>query len=140
MGNDIGINIELKWPGAAVLLADFLQDHLSKDGSVSEKYLVSSFNHAELLVFKKLMPNIRIGALTGDLPLELALFAERLGAYSLHPTIDLVNEELVQDAHRRGLKVFVYTVNHIEELKWMQEIEVDGVFTDFPDRFLGSGN
>ena len=74
------------------------------------------------------------GALSGALPLELALFAEKLGAYSVNSAIDSINRKFVQDAHSRGLKVFVYTVNHPEELAWMRELGVDGVFTDFPDR------
>jgi glycerophosphoryl diester phosphodiesterase len=38
------------------------------------------------------------------------------------------------DAHNRDLKVFVFTVNYPEELAWMYDLGVDGVFTDFPDK------
>ncbi|MDP8207094.1 MAG: glycerophosphodiester phosphodiesterase family protein [Candidatus Electryonea clarkiae] len=139
MSPEIGINIELKWHGSAELVARFLQHHFSSNELKSERFLVSSFIHAELLTFRKLMPEIRIGALTGDLPLELALFAEKLGAYSVNPTIEFINRDFVHDAHRRGLKVFVYTVNHFEEFSWMRELGVDGVFSDFPDRILKWG-
>jgi len=137
-GNKIGINIELKWPGTAERVAKFLNERIDGNTLDVKKILVSSFLHAELLAFKKLMPGIKTGALTGELPLDLARFAEILGAYSVHPTIEFISRDFVRDAHRRGMKVFVYTVNHPEELQWMAELGVDGVFTDFPDRISRS--
>jgi glycerophosphoryl diester phosphodiesterase len=38
----------------------------------------------------------------------------------------------VVGAHRRGLKVFVYTANREEDFRAMDAMGVDGVFTDFP--------
>lgn len=139
VGPDIGVNVELKWPGSAELLAGLLRQRLAHRTLRPEMCLVSSFLHDELLAFKELMPEIRIGALAGARPLELALFAEQLGAYSVNCAIDSINREFVADARRRGLKVFVYTVNHPDELVWMRELGVDGVFTDFPDRIREPG-
>ncbi|MBZ0264954.1 glycerophosphodiester phosphodiesterase [bacterium] len=133
ISEETGINIELKWHGAAALVASFLRQRKLN----LNRILVSSFIHAELLVFKKLMPEVPIGALTGELPLKFASFAEELGAYSIHPTIEFISSEFVDDAHQRGLKVYVYTVNHPEELEWMRQLGVDGVFTDFPDKIRG---
>lgn len=134
VGPEIGVNIELKWPGSAEPVAKFLKHRLVNRTISPEKCIVSSFNHPELQAFKTLLPQIRTGALTGHLPLDLALFAEKMGAYSVHAALDVINQEFVRDAHKRGLKVFVFTVNHPEELAWMVDLGVDGVFTDFPDR------
>ena len=138
VGPETGINIELKRFGAAEPVARFLRQRLAHGSPGPERWLVSSFIHSELSAFAQLMPEVRIGALTASLPLDLARFAEELGASSVHPAIDSVNGDFVRDAHRRGLKVFVYTVNHPEELAWMRELGVDGVFTDFPDRIPGA--
>jgi glycerophosphoryl diester phosphodiesterase len=35
----------------------------------------------------------------------------------------------------RGKKMFVYTVNHHDDFVRLLDLGVDGVFTDFPDRF-----
>jgi len=137
VGPEVGINIEMKWPGTAAPVARFLQERLAHGSLDPERCLVSSFLHRELRTFKRRLPEIRIGALTGDCPLDLALFAERLDAQALHVALSAVNEEFVRDAHRRGLQVYVYTVNHAEELAWMRELGVDGVFTDYPDRIPG---
>ena len=131
-----GLNIELKWPGTAEPVAKLIDTCCRELGWPSDQFLVSSFIHAELRAFHQLLPAIHIGALTGDLPLHLAAFAEELDAYAVHANIEFVSQAFVDDAHRRGMKFFVYTVNHPEDIAWMERLGVDGVFTDYPERVL----
>jgi len=135
-----GINIELKVPGTAALVAKVIQDRTRTHWDVNN-FLVSSFNHHEIAAVKKLDARIRIGALIAGVPLDYALFAQKLAAYSVHQSIEFVNREFITDAHDRNLKIFVYTVNHPEDIARMDDLRVDGVFTNYPDRvlsFLGS--
>ena len=39
--------------------------------------------------------------------------------------------------HRRGYRVFVWTVNDREEVERVRSVGVDGIITDYPDRVLG---
>lgn len=130
-----GINIELKGEGSAAPTARLIEKSLKKSRWTENHFLVSSFNHPELLAFSSLLPEIRIGALTGSIPLGLAAFADELGAWSVHASIEFVNREFVEDAHERGKKMFVYTVNHQYDFARLLDLGVDGVFTDYPDRF-----
>ncbi|MCR3965359.1 glycerophosphodiester phosphodiesterase, partial [Aeromonas veronii] len=84
-------------------------------GFTPEQWVVSSFHHPELARFAALRPDIRLGALTANLPLNLALFADELGAWSLNCDVDFVDRILVEDAHQRGLRVLVYTVDYHED-------------------------
>lgn len=54
---------------------------------------------------------LSIGALTSCYPLEYARFAEKLAAYSVHLDVNFISKNFVEEAHRRGLKVYVYTVD-----------------------------
>jgi glycerophosphoryl diester phosphodiesterase len=83
--------------------------------------------------FKRLMPSIDIAALNDAIPLHYAAFAEELGVVAICPSDEFVNAPYIQDAHRRGLEVFVWTINDPEEVERMCSIGVDGIFTDFPD-------
>lgn len=132
-----GVNVEIKHAGAVALLAVFLRECFASGWSL-ENVIVSSFDHRALKAFKQLVPEARIGVLLYGLPLENAACAAELGAYSLHADDDFVDAELVDDAHRRGLKVYVYTVNDLDALKRMRALGVDGVFSDYPDRILGA--
>ena len=130
-----GLNIELKGAGTAAPVNNLI-NKLTVDQWQPEQFLVSSFNHRELTRFKQLNPTINIGALHCSLPVNNAQFAEALGAWSINPSLEFVDQELVDDAHVRGLKVYVYTVNHPEDIERMRQMGVDGVFTNYPERVL----
>ena len=130
-----GINIELKGPGTAEPVVKLIKKKLDQNWD-EKKILVSSFRHHDIAKVKRLDNRIRTGALIAGVPLDKAAFAHELGAYSVHPSIEFVSAEFVTDAHRRGLKVFVYTVNDPEDIQRMQALGVDGVFTNYPDRVL----
>lgn len=128
------INVELKGPGTAAPVAQIIGQYVRERGWRHEDFLVSAFDPAQIETAKKLLPDIRTGALIEKVPPGLAAFAERIGAWSLHPSKRCVTPELVADAHQRGLKVFVFTVNQPADIASMVAVGVDGVFTDYPDR------
>ncbi len=128
------INVELKGPRTAAPVVALIDDYVRQRGWRYDEFLVSAFDHSQLRETKKLQPEIRLGALIEKIPRDLAAFAERLGAWSVNPSRQSVTAELVADAHRRGLKVFVFTVNEPRDIARMQSLGVDGVFSDFPER------
>lgn len=129
------LHIELKGDHTADAVAALTRRAEAELGFTPAQWIVSSFHHPELARFALLRPEIRLGALTANLPLQLARFAERLGAWSLNCDVDFVNAELVADAHRRGLKVLVYTVDEVADRDTLAAMGVDGIFTNRPDRF-----
>jgi glycerophosphoryl diester phosphodiesterase len=130
-----GVNIELKGPNTAVPVAEFIAK-MRETGWNDDLILVSSFNHRELLEVKRRDPRIKLGAMIVGLPIDDAIFAQSLGAYSVHLSIEFIDRRFVNDAHNRDLRVFVFTVDHPEDIKKMKELGVDGVFTNYPERVL----
>ena len=43
-----------------------------------------------------------------------------------------MNKSFVDDAKLRGLKVFAYTVDEVEDIKLMLACGVDGIFHQYP--------
>lgn len=130
------LHIELKGPDTAAAVAALTRRAEAELGFAPTQWVVSSFHHPELARFAALRPDIRLGALTATIPLTLAKFAAELGAWSLNCDVDFVDQALVQDAHDRGLKVLVYTVDEPADQAMLAAIGVDGIFTNRPDRFL----
>ncbi|MCP3323413.1 glycerophosphodiester phosphodiesterase [Aeromonas hydrophila] len=130
------LHIELKGSQTADEVARLTRRAEAELGFTSAQWVVSSFHHPELARFAALRPDIRLGALTSTIPLTLAKFAAELGAWSLNCDVDFVDQSLVQDAHDRGLKVLVYTVDEPADQAMLAAIGVDGIFTNRPDRFL----
>ena len=95
-----------------------------------EQFLFSSFNHKELI---QADPAFKRGALFHK-KTDYLDRAEKLGAYSINLSRKLVSRKLVEECHEHNFKVFVYTVNETKEIQQMIDMNVDGVFCDYPDR------
>jgi glycerophosphoryl diester phosphodiesterase len=130
------INIELKGPHTAQPVVEMIGALCDKRGWPKEHFLISSFNQRELAQVRQLDAHLKIGALLMGLPLDNAAFASGLDAYSVHPALEFIDREFMKDARSRNLRVFVYTVNYVEDIARMENLGVDGVFTDFPDRVM----
>lgn len=130
------INVELKGPRTAAPVVALINQYIQRHGWSYEDFLLSSFDHDEIRAARALRSELRIAPLINKLTPALAETATQLGAWSLNVSKSCVKIELVKDAHRRGLKIFAYTVNTPDEIAGMKDIGVDGVFSDFPDRVI----
>jgi len=126
------LNIELKGIQNIDLLFSSIDHAVNTTILNKADLLLSSFNHKQLNNIKQSRSEFAIGALTACYPLEYAKFAEQLNAFSIHLNVDFISKPFVEDAHARGLKVFVYTVDEIEDINTMKAIGVDGIFSNFP--------
>jgi glycerophosphoryl diester phosphodiesterase len=130
------INIELKGRRTAKPVAKLIAEYVATKGWRYEDFLVSSFNRGELRAIDD--PRIPIGLLLTRPSRLYALSARRVRASAVNPAARFVNARFVEDAHRRGLRIFAYTVNTPAEIARLRRLGVDGVFTDFPERVIGA--
>jgi len=99
-----------------------------------EKVVVTSFDHFSLLEVKKLDPKVKVGMLFGANWLTLWEEANKLNPYAILPHWVFTTQELVEEAHKCGIRVYVWVVN---EESWMRKLfywGVDGIVTDYPDK------
>ncbi|MFH1092723.1 MAG: glycerophosphodiester phosphodiesterase family protein [Candidatus Omnitrophota bacterium] len=130
----VKINIEMKSEGTASPIFNVIQKYVKQKGWGWDDFLVSSFNHYELQEFSRLTAQVKTGAIIAGIPIGYAQCASDLNSYSLHPSKEFINQALVDDAHKRGLKVFAYTLNEPEDIQKVKILGVDGIFSNFPDR------
>ncbi|MDP2562002.1 glycerophosphodiester phosphodiesterase family protein [Psychrobium sp. 1_MG-2023] len=129
------INIELKDANSAALVLALIEQYVSR-GWQYQDFLVSGFFHHQLQWIKQQQPQCRIGALSAGVMLGYAEFAQQLNAWSINLCAQSINQQIIDDAHQRGLKVFVYTVNNHLQFDEFAAMGVDGLFTDYPERML----
>lgn len=132
VANKVLLNIELKGADTAELLIALLkkaQQELQLDLST---VVVSSFNHRVLQQLRKLHATLALGVLIAHRPFDNAAIASLLDACCLNCDRGFVDAELVADAHKRGVKVYVYTVNEAREANELAKIGVDGIFCNYP--------
>lgn len=131
------VNIELKGSNTAQLVCKLITEYLQRGWSETD-FVVSSFNHYELNQFKAICPVIKIGMLISGLPWKYLRAAQELQADIVILGLDYVTSEVVNSVHQQNLPVWVYTVNEPEDISLMKKLEVDGVFSNYPERIKSS--
>ena len=136
--------VEMKHGGPA--LARPLCD-LIRRSEMTERALVASLNVEAVAAFRSACPEV----LSAMSVAEARIFhsAHRAGLESVYsPPVmallipdrlrgqTLTTAALVEAAHRRNLRVQVWTLNDEERMRQLARIGVDGIITDRPDRLL----
>ena len=128
------INIELKGKDTAGPVYRIIRSAVKSGVFRNEDFLISSFDHGQLMQFRSLDKKTRIGILSDKKKFDYLPLAKELKAYSAHPGTGHVTPELVQKLHGAALKVMVWTANSYSDIRYLKNIGVDGIFSDFPDR------
>ncbi|MDO8342210.1 MAG: glycerophosphodiester phosphodiesterase [Cellvibrio sp.] len=136
VGDKALLNIEIKGANSVPTLKRVLEEYVNSYQGSYEQYVVSSFDHQQLYQSMQQLPQVKRGVLIEGIPLDYAVCCEPLNAYSFNTHLSFLTPELIQDAQKRGLKNWVYTVNHEDDWAYVQSLGVDAVFTDKPDALL----
>jgi glycerophosphoryl diester phosphodiesterase len=101
-----------------------------------ERSVISSFDSRVLRRVRELAPDARIGVLhakgTQDNPFQLA---REIGAESIHIQKESATASVLERAAGLGLKTLVWTVNDLREMEKFLALGVDGIISDFPEKF-----
>ena len=94
---------------------------------------IIAFSINACLAFKKLLPDGRIFYLNGDLaPRSI----KKLGLTGIDYSMSVLrkNPKWVEQAHKEGLEVNVWTVDTEEDMRYFIDLGVDYITTDYPER------
>ena len=128
----IKLNIELKGLGTAQRVFELVKS----TGWSNEDLMITSFNWDMLKEYKELDSEAVIGPLTYfNLP-EAFTMAERLNAQCINPYHKNLDQEYLIEAHDKGLKIYPWTVNELEDIEQLIILGVDGIISDYPDKVL----
>jgi glycerophosphoryl diester phosphodiesterase len=94
--------------------------------------IVPSFDHSAIATLRSRGAPFALGmTFTGSM-LDVAAYAERLGATWAFPDFHFVDEEMVASLHDRGIGVIAYTPNRRPVWDRLREVGCDGIITDSP--------
>ena len=126
--------IELKAESSTEAVIDLIAHYVKKQGWSYEQVYICSFDHGQIAAATCMNPELRSCALIAGIPVSLAAIASEAGAWAINPCIHHINQPLVDDAHKRGLKVVTWTANDPQHIAYAKKLGVDGIISDFPDR------
>ncbi len=131
---DLIINVELK--NGVVFYQDLEERvlELTRQMKLQDRVIYSSFNHYSVMKLKKLDTSVRTGFLYEDGYLDMPGYASRYRVQALHPALyNLQYPNFMKDCKARNIKVRPWTVNEMEDMKMLCDLQVDAIITNCPD-------
>lgn len=114
---------------------------------MTDRVIVGAFRQAAIDEFRQLCPEVATSATPSEAiefltrsgtglsdaytpPMQALQIPENLGK------LPVVTKEFVERAHRKNLKVHVWTINETADMERLISVGVDGIMTDYPDKLL----
>jgi glycerophosphoryl diester phosphodiesterase len=127
-------------------LADAVAATLAHHGR-REDVMVVSFSTAYLQRFRDLMPDVPTGCGNSEIRslvilhyLQLHHWYRPRCRFLLVPErvdgVRILTPRFLRAAERLGLKVHVWTINQVADMKRLMDMGVDAILTDYPDRLV----
>ncbi len=105
---------------------------------ITERVTIQSFDIRTLQYLHQKYPYIKTALLIEDF--DKSTLDEQITQLGFVPTIysphySLVNKELIQACHSKGVQIIPWTVNDLATIQRLKSMGVNGIISDFPNLF-----
>ena len=133
-GYPVFTNIELKTAPTYYPSIEEKTLKLVESFNCQGKVFFSSFNWLSLMKIKMLEPSYRCGTLIETPRINnIGYQLGDIGFECYHPKFNLIDQSAVDECHRHGVEVNVWTVNEESDMLKCKSWGVDGLITNNPD-------
>jgi len=122
-----GMDVELKARGLERRVCEIL-----RGCRAIESAMVSSFDWDQLKIVAAEEPRLRLALLGEKAPAAMLEAAQAMRPFAIAPRFDIADAALCTEAHRRGLAVYVWTVDDVPTMRRLAAAGVDGIMTNNP--------
>lgn len=109
-----------------------------EDGGIANRTTIQSFDKRTLRELHQKFPQMKTAYLIGanvESNVELLISGLGFTPAIISPEFSLVTPKFITACHQKNMKVVVWTVNDRETIRQMADLGVDGIISDYPDRF-----
>ena len=128
------INVEIKdlsgTHGDATVVEEVVA--LIDEFGMTDRVLISSFNHSYLERAKRANPQIATAALVEKADPDPIALLKRLDAQAYNPRVGAISPAEIGKIRNAGYDVYIWTVNDEATMKQLIAARTSGIFTDFP--------
>lgn len=130
----IHVNLEVKLDHDAVgpVIASLKKELETSDVS-PDSILLSSFHHDVMREMSRQLPEFRLGVLAERLNKKIIRLLDETSAFSCHLNARWLTKKQIKKLREKSVEIWCYTVNNP---RFRHLSAVDGIFSDFPQRFL----
>lgn len=129
------LNIELKSRGSGLVVVELLESRYIKKSKDWDSVMLSSFKGTELIAMRRRAPKANLAMLHNENPFIFVAYHRfvQLTAVGFHRLY--LNRFALEIARKAGLFIYTYTVNRPGALPSLEKQGVDGIVTNYPDKF-----
>jgi len=132
------LNIEVKSRDCGEAVLELLKVHYIKKTSDWDNVIISSFKGTELGSIRKLAPHANLTLLHNENPFLFIAYQRKLKLTAVGFHRLYLNPLALAIAKRAGLFIYVYTVDRLGALQLLEEQGIDGIVTNYPDKFIAA--
>ncbi len=138
------LNVEIKQsnPHLSAPLCQMIQAY-----GMEQRVLVASFDPSTMRDFRAECPEVATSATATEIRMFMWTHKLHLGnlyrgaakAFEVPPRLgdlEIVAPQFLRQSRGRNIRVYVWTVNEVDEMKRFVELGVDGILTNHPDKLL----
>ncbi|MDQ0156449.1 glycerophosphodiester phosphodiesterase [Robertmurraya andreesenii] len=130
--NNLKCNIEIKSNLATFMKIEQPVISMVQEFGLSDRIIISSFNHYSLVYCYRIAPEIEIAPLYAEGLYMPWVYAESIRAKGMHPKFKVAPNEIIKASMEYGIDVRPYTVNKEKEMRRLFEIGCTAFITDDP--------
>ena len=127
-GERLKFNIEIKGDGQISREIQVIE--VVRNSGYADRCIITSFDHPCIDRVAVAAPELKIGYITKVW--RKHYLTDKVDVLSLKK--NLVTEKRVTAAHAAGKEVHVWTVNEVEDMGRLLDLNVDAIITNYPDR------
>lgn len=132
------VNIELKtdvfpYEGIESLVIKEVTNY-----QMTERVIISSFNHESLQIVSQLAPYIETAALFAEILTDFTTYTSHIPANAIHVSLPAALRKSVRNALEEGAVIRVYTVNDMKYVKPLKQLGIHAIFTDDPEKLVNA--
>ena len=134
----VDVNIEIKSNQAALNIANIAETYLEKPEWKNKSITLSCFSLATINTLYKFRKKAKLSYLLYDQYCNLEEIKRlkddyiRYNIHSLNLPLESISKKIIEYCNDNNIRIYVYTVNEIKQIRYLRELGVNGVFTDFP--------
>ena len=134
----VDVNIEIKSSGVATNIACITKTYLEKPEWTNKNIILSSFSCATINTIRRFNSNLKLSYLLYEQYCNLDEIKRlksdyfKYNIHSLNLPLESITPEIIKYCNEENICVYVYTVNETKQIRYLRELGVNGVFTDFP--------
>ncbi|MGG5255122.1 glycerophosphodiester phosphodiesterase [Neobacillus sp. SM06] len=135
-GNELICNIELKngmfrYEGMEEKVIELIRRY-----ELSDRIILSSFNHYSIVYCYRLAPEIETAPLYVEGIYMPWVYAQSIRAKGIHPKLAAAPDEIIQSALKNNIAVRPFTVNQEDEMRRLYQVNCTALITDDPVKAL----